>query len=221
MKIHFSSLIAILFMTVNIAQARVTVGNTYPMGTDKDKTFQTCTEIEGEEVGYTMYCPVPQEALNYNLELYGWDHGVTLTVKESGSIIHEDQTFGQVGNSFEYELPNTFEPQWATWGIANGVFEWRWNQSPSTPKKYHAIIYRNNFTSFAAHSGDPEEWEVSSQTSTLTIFSLNDNTIYGKVDSVRAWRNGENANELAQSCADSMVGLGDIQDCSKYYPAAN
>jgi hypothetical protein len=149
------------------------------------------------------------------VSITGGDHGYYFELFYGSKNVTAPEYYMQLGKTYEYKLGPDFQDiVWADWGVANGVFEWRYRKGETKP---FALIYRHNFTSLASNQ-DNTDGKVASVSSSFIIYKLDgeDTELYGFVDSIAAWETGKNANEYAQQCADSILKGDPASYCVLY-----
>jgi hypothetical protein len=210
-----------------------TVDSTYPSGTDATKAYSKCKEIStDEQSGATISeCPVMPEAKaeGYQIGVYTGEHAQIFWLKYNGYEIEftDNNIAAADGTVYKYKLPTSFEDDWMTAGVENAVFEFRYKNQvlKSKNKKVtvrvpYAIIYRDNFTVFAADTNKPDQAtetpsEVRSGLVVVKLEGMNTEVI-GVIDSIKAYNDKVKggANALARACADSIVGKGNAAACT-------
>jgi hypothetical protein len=214
--------LSMILFVCQVTYAKVTTGSEYApkpakLG-DLERICKVISENEGGSVTYS--CPIMKNAqdLGYALEVTFWEHGVAADLKFHGKSVLVDQSSMNNGEMYKHNLPQRYkEIAWADWGVSNGVFQWRYALKDGRKTPF-ALIFRRAQKVFAYSENSSEPMKLEAESSSLSVIKLDglQTKTISKIDSIKAYKNGESANDLADQCADSIIGQGNHDACQKF-----
>lgn len=198
------------------------VGSVYSTSLEKGLSIdQRCPELlEESEEGFlvTQRCPVMAEAkeAGYGVQMVFSEHGVGLNLYFKGKAVGLDNWSLERGVAVESPYDPDVVNIWYMQGVENGILEWRY-KVVGEKKIPYALIYRDHYSVQSVPNGSQDFTRVY-YSSALVVVQLDGekSKIAGVIDTIGARQNKLNGNQLAQNCADSLLGvagLGDAKAC--------